>query len=317
MYRLFADLADGMDSNMMELVYLYYFSDRGYDAAWTMSLDTLFAYLADDVISDPRFDDLIDEDAKGTISDAREELEEGKEQLVSRFYSRLVIEAFYPKESAETTAFLADLEKYCDSNLDHRSFLIGNAALNYEMQKTFDSELLFITMLTALAIFLIVAITFRSLSIPLILVLLIQCSVYITVTATGIISGSINYLALLIVECILMGATIDYGILMTNNYCAARFAEGIKESLKTAYAQSIHTVLTSGSILVIVTATMGGLFGEPTIAAIVKTISIGSFSAIMLILFVLPGVLAACDRVIIRRKKHVVDAEIKEENLLS
>jgi hypothetical protein len=57
------------------------------------------------------------------------------------------------------------------------------------------------------------------------------------------------------------------------------------------------------SILVIVTATMGDLFGEPTIAAIVKTISIGSLSAILLILFVLPGVLAACDRLIIRKKK--------------
>ena len=63
-----------------------------------------------------------------------------------------------------------------------------------------------------------VALTFRSLAVPAILVLIVQCGVFITVAALGAIGGSIYYLALLIVECILMGATIDYGILFTSYY---------------------------------------------------------------------------------------------------
>ena len=124
--------------------------------------------------------------------------------------SRLIITSSYPDEGEETTAFFANLEEYGNSNLNGTYYLVGNSAMNYEMQKTFDNELLFITLLTAFAIFLIVAFTFQSISIPLILVLLVQCGVYITVTITGLTSGHMYYLALLIAECILMGATVNW-----------------------------------------------------------------------------------------------------------
>lgn len=78
--------------------------------------------------------------------------------------------------------------------------------MNYEISKTFDNELLTITLLTSIAIFVIVAISFRSLIIP---ALLVQCGIYITVTLLGVKGISIYYLALLMVECILMG--IDTG----------------------------------------------------------------------------------------------------------
>lgn len=151
-------------------------------------------------------------------------------------------------------------------------------------------------------IFLIVALTFKSLIIPLILVLLVQCGVYITVSVTSMMGGNMYYLALLIVECILMGATIDYGILLTNYYREARASMDVKDALKAAYAGSTHTILTSGLILILVTAIVGNFFDEATIAAIVKTISIGALCATLLILFVLPGVLACCDRLIVKKK---------------
>ena len=77
-----------------------------------------------------------------------------------------------------------------------------------------------------------------------------------------------------------------------------------KEALIAAYNGSIHTIMTSGLIMVAVTAVISVLYDEPTIAQICRTISIGVLSAVLLILFVLPGLLAACDRVIIRKKKE-------------
>ena len=174
--------------------------------------------------------------------------------------------------------------------------------MNYEMQKTFDDELLLITLLTALAIFIIIAITFKSLTIPLVLVLLVQCGVYITIAITGALNGSIYYLALLIVECILMGATVDYGILLTNYYCEARKTANVKDALKSAYAGAIHTIMTSGLILILVTAAVGGMFNNPTVSAIVRTISMGALCATILILFVLPGILAACDKIVTKKR---------------
>lgn len=167
---------------------------------------------------------------------------------------------------------------------------------------TFGIEYLFITLLTAFAIFLIVAITFRSIFVPAILVLPVQCGIFITVT--GIISGGMYYLALLIVECILMGATIDYGILFTNYYRESRRTFDVSNSLKKAYAGSIHTILILGLILISVTEICGRMFEDKTIAEIVSTLAIGAFSAIVLILFVLPGILSACDKLVTKKSQR-------------
>ena len=132
--------------------------------------------------------------------------------------------------------------------------------------------------------------------------LVVQCGVFITVTVIGAYSGSIYYLALLIVQSILMGATIDYGILFTNYYREHRRTAGIREALERAYEGSVHTILTSGLILVLITAAVGRLFEDETVTEIIRTLSIGSLSVILLILFILPGTLAACDKLVTRKK---------------
>ena len=175
--------------------------------------------------------------------------------------------------------------------------------MNYEMEQSFDRELLTITLLTAISVFSVVAITFRSIAIPAILVAIVQCGVYVTVTANGILGYSIYYLALLIVQCILMGATIDYAILYTTYYQEFRQKDSILKSMTRAYNGSIHTVLTSGLIITIVTGVLGFMSADPTIAQICRVISIGAASAITLILLVLPSLLAVFDKYVVKKNK--------------
>ena len=101
-----------------------------------------------------------------------------------------------------------------------------------------------------------------------------------------------------------MGATIDYGILFTSYYREARVALPVDEALIAAYKGSIHTILTSGTIMVLITAVIGPLFGNPTIEQIVRTLSVGCASAMFLILLILPGMIAWCDRVVIGHLKR-------------
>ena len=303
MGQLLSGMVDGVDPAMIELLYLYKDSTEASDPAWAMTVDELFRFVCDDILSDPRFSALINDAARQSILGAQDSLDAAKAQLVGQNYSRLIITTSYPDEGEKTEAFLKMLENY-SSRLAGKSYLIGNSAMAFEMRQTFGDEYLFITLLTAFAIFLIVAITFRSISVPAILVLLVQCGIFITVTVTGIISGGMYYLALLIVECILMGATIDYGILFTNYFREARRTLDITGALKKAYAGSIHTILTSGLILVLVTEICGRMFEDKTIAEIVSTLAIGAFSAIVLILFVLPGILSACDKLVTRKTQR-------------
>ncbi len=304
MASMFDGISEEINENTISLMYLYYAGVNNADAKWTMTMESLFGHLVDNVLADTRFEAMIDSEMKAALSGAETQLADGKAQLVSPEYSRIVISSVYSDESEETTQFLSDLTERCEKELEGECYLIGNSAMSYEMQQTFDKELLFITILTALAIFVVVAITFRSIAIPAVLVLLVQCGVYVTVSIIGLRGISIYFLALLIVECILMGATIDYGILFTNYYVENRKKMGVKEAVAESYKGSSHTILTSGLIMIIITAIVGNFFGNPTIGQICTTVSIGCLSATVLILFILPGLLAAFDKVIIKKQKE-------------
>lgn len=100
-----------------------------------------------------------------------------------------------------------------------------------------------------------------------------------------------------------MGTTIDYGILFTNYYREKRRILGVKEALREAYNGSIHTIMTSGLIIVLVVGIVGNCFSNPVIGQICKTLSTGALCASLLILFILPGLLATFDKMVIRKNE--------------
>ncbi|MBR6873327.1 MAG: MMPL family transporter [Ruminococcus sp.] len=295
MTELFRGMTDELDENETAVMYLYHDANGSPDKTKTMSVEQLMNYLNDTLICDETFKPLLDDDTVSDIKQNAADLNDGIKQLKGPNYSRLILSVTVPEEGEETDAFYELVNEKCKA-LTGEYHLIGSSAMNYEMSQTFDSELLFITILTAAAIFLVVLITFRSVGVPLILVLLVQTGVYITVTVIGFQGYSIYFLALMIVQCILMGSTIDYGILFSNYYREFRRDNDRPEALKKAYSGSMHTILTSGLIMVTTTAILGQCYGEPTVEQICRTISIGAASAIILIIFILPGVLAFLDR---------------------
>ena len=164
-----------------------------------------------------------------------------------------------------------------------------------DMSRSFLDEFNFISWVTAGAIYLIVALTFRSVLLPLPLVLVIQSAYGLVTGLNGLFDNAIYYMAIIVVQAILMGATIDYAILFTSNYREARLARAVPEALVQAYRTSTPTILTSGTILVVVTLALG-LFAGGAVAQICLVLSEGSAMAMLLVLVLLPGVLAALDR---------------------
>ena len=152
--------------------------------------------------------------------------------------------------------------------------MVGDSAMAYEMSQTFGDEMNFITILTMLAIFAVVVCTFKSFFVSMLLVLVIQCAVYIVMAYLSLIGSSIFFIALIIVQSILMGATIDYAILFTSYYVENRsyFKMNIRDALISTYNRSINAILTSASILIIVTAIVGNL-ATAIAAAVCQAIS--------------------------------------------
>ena len=298
---MMGDMQGGIsfDENTVSVLYALRFAG---EEPGTMTLEGLFDYVYGLVQNNSPFAMFLGEEAKVMLADAKQQLDDGKKQLAGPRYSRMIVVSEYPDEAPETFEFIEQLSSACKEKFSGRTYLIGNSAMNYEMSGSFGGEYLFITLLTAAVIYLIVALTTKSFIIPLILVLIVQTGVYITVSGIGLFGDSIYFLALLIVQCILMGATIDYGILFTNYYTEYRRTAPVSDSIRQAYEGAIHTIATSGLILVLVTSIVGRFFNDPTITAIVNTLSLGSLIAILLILIFLPGILITADK-LIRPKK--------------
>ncbi len=291
-------LSKDLDENTISVVYTYYGSVKNYNQSWRWNIHSFVQYLKNDLLNDKRFATFITNDLKEEITNASDQVDDAKDLLVGENYSRMIINTIYPEESHETFNFIKNIK---DNLSDDEIYVIGNSPMALEMSETFQSELTLITILTMLFIFIVVAITFKSLIIPIVLVLLIQCAVYVTMGILSLMGGSVYFIALLIVQSILMGATIDYAILYTSYYLESRKEMNRKEALINAYNKSIHTILTSASILILVTLIVGS-FASAIAAKICKTLSEGTFCATILILVVLPAVLAAFDKFIVKNK---------------
>ena len=311
LYEIIRDFNSDMDKNTLQLLYLYHDSKYYGNPDWKLSINQLVNYMVNELYEDEVFSELLEDDTRDSIKEVQEQLEEAAQLLHSDQYSRMMLDMNGMDEMDHIEEFYDSIHTELDRILEGNYYLIGDSAMSYEMSHRFDKELVFITLLTAVAIFLVVAVSFRKFVLPLVLVLLVQCGVYITVTIIGIRGSGLYYLTLLMVECILMGSTIDYGILFSTYYREGRKKMNRKNSLINAYRGAIHTIMTSGSILVIVTGVLSQYFPDPSTAQICQNISIGALCASLLILFILPGILVTVDRFIVKKEGCV------EENILS
>ena len=301
LYNVLNKLSDGLDYNLIDIVYTYYGSKNNYDDSWKLTVEEIVNYLNNDLLKDEKYSSFLDADMTKTIKDAKNTIDDAKKLLVSDKYSRAIINSKYGAEDKDTFKFIQNALDTVGEN--EGVYVVGESPMALEMSQSFNGELNYITILTMIFIFVVVAITFKDLLVPLILVLMIQCAVYVTMAVLSITGSSVYFIALLIVQAILMGATIDYAIVYTTYYKEMRETMGVRDSLVNAYNKSIHTILSSSSILIIVTLVVAS-FSEAIPAMICKTVSEGTFCSVILILFVLPGVLAAFDKLICRKEYY-------------
>ena len=301
-FAIISNLTDNVEKNTVEILYTYYGSDKQYNNEWEMTVEEFVEFLNNDILKDERFTDFIEDDMRNDIIEAKTTIEDAKKLLIGNKYSRIVLNTTFNLEANETTEFIQKVKDMLSGELTN-FYIIGDSPMAYEMSQTFDNELNFMTIITMVAIFVVVAITFKSIIIPIVLVLTIQCAVYLIMGILSVIGDNVYFIAILIVQSILMGATIDYAILYTSYYLEHRKSEGIKESIIDSYNKSIHTILTSSSILIIVTLIIAN-FASAIAAKICKTISEGTLCSTILILTLLPAVLTFCDKIIVKNKKE-------------
>ncbi len=305
LYRAILPLAGNLDKNQLFLAYLYHGSLYDYDNNWTLTVEKFINFVSDKILPDSRFAERIDSEMRSKITDGRKTINEAKDLLVGPQHYRALIESNLPSEGEQTFALISDIKDALGPRNKLDYFMVGDSAMAYEMSQTFSDEMNFITILTMLAIFAVVICTFKSFFVSMLLVLVIQCAVFIVMAYLSLTGSSIFFIALIIVQSILMGATIDYAILFTSYYVENRsyFKMNIRDALISTYNRSINAILTSASILIIVTAIVGNM-ATAIAAAVCQAISLGTFCATLIVLILLPALLATLDRFVVKSPRE-------------
>ena len=297
----------------MDLLYLYTGARLNTDKSYTMSVGELLDFIHDEMLENPAYEKIITPDMKEQVTKARDAFNSGVGKLRGEDFSLSLILTSFEAESHEVFDFLEKAENLAANSFEGPSYFIGESCMYKEMKDGFPQELLLLTTLTVLAIFIIVALTFKSLVIPIILIMTVLSGVYVNVYASGVGGQPMLYLSYLIIQGVLMGATIDYSILFTNYYRHCRTIMGVRKSLAVTYYRTFNSILTSGLIITLVPLVMSYIVKDRLTGTIFHSLAMGALSVIVLILLVLPGVLAALDRLVVPAKGRFTTGNTPKE----
>ena len=242
----------------------------------------------------------LDGDIQETLDDLFEQLNKAQLQLQSDKYSRLVVYLNLPEESDETMDFLDTMHALIAKYYSSDTYIVGNSTNVKDLSSSFGEDNMLISVLSALFVVIILLFTFKSAGLPVLLIVVIQGSIWINFSVPTIQHESLYFLGYLIVNSIQMGANIDYAIVISSHYSDLKKEMRPKEAMIAALNEAFPTIFTSGTILAVAGALIGVMTTNPVIAAIGTCLGRGTVISIVLVMAVLPQILLIGDTIVER-----------------
>lgn len=242
----------------------------------------------------------LDGDIQETLDDLFEQLNKAQLQLQSDKYSRLVVYLNLPEESDETMDFLDTMHALIAKYYSSDTYIVGNSTNVKDLSSSFGEDNMLISVLSALFVVIILLFTFKSAGLPVLLIVVIQGSIWINFSVPTIQHESLYFLGYLIVNSIQMGANIDYAIVISSHYTDLKKEMRPKEAIIAALNEAFPTIFTSGTILAVAGALIGVMTTNPVIATIGTCLGRGTVISIVLVMAVLPQILLIGDTIVER-----------------
>lgn len=293
--RQFAELTD-IDVEVVELLYATYaYNQEQYGPVVTGISDyevpiiDMFLYLYDQYQEGYV---VLNDDLDETLNDLYDILSDAKLQLQGENYSRFVLNIEFPVEGQETYDAMEEIRQAAEQYYGKGNvILVGNSTSAHDLETSFATDNVVISVLTALFVLIILFFTFQSAGLPVLLVLTIQGSIWINFTIPAIQEQGIYFIAYLIVSAIQMGATIDYAIVISSRYMVLKYQMPLKEAIGETINQAFPTIFTSGTILTCAGFLIGNISSDATIATLGVALGRGTLISMILVVFVLPQIL--------------------------
>ena len=312
--RQFSEMTD-LDYELVCLVYAAYAAEReeygrivgGLDDYAVPLMDMFF--FAYDKVEEGYVN--LDEEQQADLDDLYVQLSDAQEQLLGENYTRMLVSLNLPEEGEETFAFLQTIHQEAERYYDAGSvYLVGDSTSDYDLSVSFARDNVMISVLSVVFVIIVLLFTFQSVGLPLLLILVIQGSIWINFSFPGITQQPIFFMSYLVVTSIQMGANIDYAIVISSWYNELKGRMSRREAVIQALNLSFPTVLTSGSILSAAGFLIGRITTEPAIVGIGECLCRGTLISMFLVMFILPQILFLGDQVVERTRFNLKVPEV-------
>ncbi len=299
--RQFSEIAE-VDYEVAKLLYAAYaVQDEDYGEivgnldSYKLPLIDVFMFLHDQI--DKKYVTLSD-DLTSDINDLYDQLCDAKKQLESDNYSRMLVYLDLPEEGEKTFAFLDTIDSVVKKYYPEDTYVVGDSTSDRDLSLSFSRDNIIISILSALFVIIVLLFTFNSAGLPILLILVIQGSIWINFSFPYLQQKDLYFLGYLIVTSIQMGANIDYAIVISGRYNDLKKTMPLEEAAVEALNQSFPTIITSGAILAAAGTSIGLVTTNGVISAIGICIGRGTLISIFLVMCVLPQILMIGDKII-------------------
>ena len=232
--------------------------------------------------------------------------EEILSQLVSENYDRLVVSVETDYEGEETFELIEEIRNILDEYYSDEYYLAGEGISTYDLMDTITADTVKVNLIAIGAVFLVLLLSMKSVTLPVILVLTIETAIWVNMAIPYFWGSTIFYIAYLIISSIQLGATVDYAILLTDRYMEFRQSMHKKEAVTKVIPAVIVSLLTSGTTLAAVGFLLAKFSSHGILSQLGRYLGRGSLLSLVSVIFILPGLLYLFDGLIQKTTRGIL-----------
>lgn len=235
------------------------------------------------------------------------------DKLNSTNYTRMVLSVDADFEGPETFDLIETVQNTAETYYPGEWLLAGEGVSTFELMNTVTADMLKVNLIAIGAVFVVLLLTAKSISIPVLLVLGIETAVWLNLSIPYFSGNTIFYIAYLIISSIQLGATVDYAILFTDRYREYRETRQKKQAITDTISAVTVSIMTSASVLTVVGFLLGVISTHGLLSQLGYFLGKGTLCSLVIVLFVLPGLLYLFDGLIQKTTKGAKFIDIQKE----
>jgi len=220
------------------------------------------------------------------------------EQFYSDHYSRIILHTNTGNEGEAAFALVETVENKADAYYEEDVHLLGESVTLYDIKTTVEKDNVMVNVLTVVTIAIVLLFTFKSISMPVVLLLTIQAAVWINLSVPYFTNSSLVYVGYLIISTVQLAATVDYAILFTEAYKESRKEMSAVKAIKKTVDEKLFSIGISASILSSVGFILWITSSNPIVSSIGLLLGRGALLAFILVVCFLPAMLLVFDKMI-------------------